>query len=1141
MMTRNPLTTHPRTPRRGMQAVGACLALLVTSAIHAQADKPADYDVVAPAPWVEVVPLPALRSDAGATSQGAERFLLVDRQVRIDAASYNYFHAAVRILTQAGVESHSQIKLDFDPQQERLHLHAVTVRRGDQSVDQLKAGRIEILHRESGLENGLIDGQLTFHLLLADVRVGDIVEYSYTLEHRDPEWGNRHFAHFTTRWDMPIDSSRLRIWSRQKAPLYVLNHDGAQPARRSVDGWQSQEWAWKDLAAMTTLDDAPEGFEQHPSIEVSQFANWKDVAAAALPLYATAGPGSPERIALLERLRAAGATDAERALAVIRFVQEEVRYTGIELGQGAYRPRPPDEVLAGRYGDCKDKSLLAVTLLRGLGIEADPVLVSTHWRRHVRERLASPGTMNHVIVRARVADVLYWFDVTRTAQGGDLAHVAQADLGAGLVIAPSTTDLTDMPPARSERSRIVVSEVYDLTEGVDKEAGLVAATLYRESEADWMRRRLRNTTPEKLSQDYLNYYKGRYDSIRAVGPVQVRDDMQANELTVFETYRIGHPFTLNRKGRMELEVDGYLVSERLKAPSRPVRTIPLALDNPCNVTHQIVVRMPDSWPIKEEYTSVPGPGFRFDAHTSLNGNDVLLDYRYRTSADQVSVGQLAEFLQRREEARGSTSYSLSYDPHPAASTKDVDKAEAALRESGELAQKGEADKATQALQALLNMPGYPSLSAEQRHAALFLAAALAFDRRDWPQALDYLRQSSLMDDATVDDWDLRFRAAVAQESPTDAALALTEITRRWPDKLRAMDDELVARAVANTPRTGSVRFGLLKSLYDAHYVPPSGFDLSWWWLELGRRQLERGDTEAAVAPLKAVRLPHAMIQILADNRFAPVRAQLGPMDVAAAARRNVEATHAASARSPREIQPFLMYVDALLDMQRSDEALAELDAVIARVAGSKDHGGYSDYGRSYPWVLDMRSRALQALGRWDEAVAQLIEASHLQERSSENVSQVINLAGLYNQLGRPRDALDALAALVAGNQSPYGRAQVANESLSAALQMGNQDEAERQLAYLKEHQADSPRTYQVALVHANRLDEAAALLMSRLANPDQRSDALMDLQDYVHGADTARDREFMRVWHEIRARPDVAAAIGKVGSIGTYPVLGVSF
>ena len=51
----------------------------------------------------------------------------------------------------------------------------------------------------------------------------------------------------------------------------------------------------------------------------------------------------------------------------------------------------------------------------------------------------------------------------------------------------------------------------------------------------------------------------------------------------------------------------------------------------------------------------------------------------------------------------------------------------------------------------------------------------------------------------------------------------------------------------------------------------------------------------------------------------------------------------------------------------------------------------------------------------------------------------------------------------------------------------------------------------------------------------------MDVQDYVHGADTARDREFMRLWHQIRARADVAAGIGKVGSIGSYPVLGVQF
>ena len=1124
---------------RGAATLALGLALAPGPAVAA----PADYDVVAPAPWVEVLPLPAAPAQSTAeAAQGAERYLLVDRQVRMDGAMSAYIHCAVRLLTQAGVDAESQLKVEFDPQRERLHLHAVSVHRAGKSIDQLTAGRIEILHRESGLENGLIDGQLTFHLLLSDVRVGDVAEYSYTLERHDPEWGERHYAHYTVRWDVPADHSRLRVLARQKAPLYTLNHDSVQPMRRVAGGWQELEWTWKNLEAMTTLDDAPTGFEQHPSIEVSQFADWREVAAAAAPLYAVAGNASSERSAVLARLRAAGATDAERALAAIRFVQEEVRYTGIELGQGAFRPRAPDEVLAHRYGDCKDKALLAVTLLRGLGIEADPVLVSTRWQDHLRERLASPGAMNHVIVRARIAGATYWFDVTRTAQGGDLAHAEQSHVGTGLVIAPGSAGLVDLPPAQAELTQLVVSEIYDLTAGLDSEASLAVATRHRGPRADWMRGYLRTATPEKLAQDYLNFYKGQYPSIRAAGALQVRDDVLVNEITIDERYRVERPFSTDGNGRMSFEVNGYVVGERLKAPSRPVRTIPLALDAPVNVAHQIEVRLPEPWPVKDAYRRIDGPGFRYDSHTRQKGNDVYLDYRYRTFADRVGVEQLTDFLARREEARSATFYSFSYNANPTETPAQIEQARTLLQQAGELAQKNEAAKATQSLQSLFKLPGFAGLDADQKHAAWLLAGALAFDRRDWTQALGYLQQCSVMEEGAFADWEMRLQAAQMAGNPADATQSLTEIARRWPQDLHKLDEDILGRAVGQAPHTGSARFGLLKALRDAHYEMSDGTDLSWWWLELGRRHLERGEPDAAVAALQSVKEPFALVQILADNRYEPVRARLAAnLDVAAAAQRGVEEARATSERSPHALSSLLQYIEALLVTRQYEAALQRLDAVIARITGSANHAGYSDYQRRYIWVLDMRSRALQGLGRWDEAVAQLIEASHLPENRGDNVSQVINLAGLYNEIGRPREALAALAALGERNQSPYGQMQVANESLGAAVQLGDTAAIERHLGFLKEHQSDSPRTYQVGLLIADRPDESAALLVSRLINPDQRDAALADVQDYAHGAQTARDLELLRRWQSILQRTDVLAAIRKAGTIGSYPITSMVF
>ena len=66
--------------------------------------------------------------------------------------------------------------------------------------------------------------------------------------------------------------------------------------------------------------------------------------------------------------RPAASDERERLLAAMRFVQSEVRYLALALGNGSYVPSPPELVLKRRYGDCKDKTLLALSLLKGLSI-----------------------------------------------------------------------------------------------------------------------------------------------------------------------------------------------------------------------------------------------------------------------------------------------------------------------------------------------------------------------------------------------------------------------------------------------------------------------------------------------------------------------------------------------------------------------------------------------------------------------------------------------------------------------------------------------------------------------------------------------------------------------------------------------------
>jgi len=164
-----------------------------------------------------------------------------------------------------------------------------------------------------------------------------------------------------------------------------------------------------------------------------------DIVRGALRQFIGSRRNRPPASAALLKTRAQGCCRSE-----VRAT--DIRYFGAELGVNTHRPTAPDKVLAQRFGDCKDKVLLLISLLRRLDIPASPVLVSTSFRGGIGELLPSPLAFDHVIMRVAMPGVFFWLDATRSHQTGTLAH-RQSIRGwaRGYGLGDTTATLTDLP------------------------------------------------------------------------------------------------------------------------------------------------------------------------------------------------------------------------------------------------------------------------------------------------------------------------------------------------------------------------------------------------------------------------------------------------------------------------------------------------------------------------------------------------------------------------------------------------------------------------------------------------------------------------------------------------------------------------
>ncbi|MEI9908708.1 MAG: transglutaminase family protein [Bacteroidota bacterium] len=217
---------------------------------------------------------------------------------------------------------------------------------------------------------------------------------------------------------------------------------------------------------------------------VSEYKSWKEVNDWAMDLFPVVTSISPPLQKKIAEIKTQNNTAEQRVLAALRFVQDDIRYMGIEMGENSHKPAHPNKIFTQRFGDCKDKSYLLCTILRSLEVQADPVLINTYRKKTIADRLPSSKSFDHVTVRVQLNNKYYWFDPTISFQRGPVHLISYPDYQCGLVIHPDTDALTMI--GKKEPGLVAINEVFDIPD-MSGMAKLVVTTRYTGSFADDMR------------------------------------------------------------------------------------------------------------------------------------------------------------------------------------------------------------------------------------------------------------------------------------------------------------------------------------------------------------------------------------------------------------------------------------------------------------------------------------------------------------------------------------------------------------------------------------------------------------------------------------------------------------------------------
>lgn len=345
--------------------------------------------------------------------EGGEIAVYVDQALKLDSPE---------ALTQAGSSA-----LTWQPEKGSLTVHRVQILRGRESIDVLEGGaEYTVLRRETQLEQRQLNGFLTATMPIPGLRIGDVLRVSFTQTLKDDALQG-HVQQISPLISKPVEAAygSLKLsWPKDERVSWAVSPD-AMAGNQTVRGAFNSVSIKLPLPKRDDLpSDAPMRVTRPPIFQATTFTDWQQVSEVFAPLYAAIESGllDPSLSAEIEDIGNASPDALHRAALATQLVQSKVSYLLDGMSGGNYIPQSPNETWKLRYGDCKAKSLLLLTILRQLNIDAEAVLVNATIGDAVIDSLPMPAAFDHVIVRATVGGVDYWLD--GTSAGTRLANIA---------------------------------------------------------------------------------------------------------------------------------------------------------------------------------------------------------------------------------------------------------------------------------------------------------------------------------------------------------------------------------------------------------------------------------------------------------------------------------------------------------------------------------------------------------------------------------------------------------------------------------------------------------------------------------------------------------------------------------------------
>jgi tetratricopeptide (TPR) repeat protein/transglutaminase-like putative cysteine protease len=592
-------------------------------------------------------------------------YVASSHRVQADGTIETVSHDITRLGSRKGIDHLGEYQgITFNPNYQKLVLNLARIHKKNGAVVPIEPRHVQL--RDVATDYQVYESDKQLVISFPNLEVGDVYEVKWTVRGKNPEFGDQFFTRYTFGDDRyPTVREEMHVVIPRDKPFkFGIVNGKLEQSIKETETHRHYQWSVTNRPALPKEDDRPSLEDLRLQLAVSTFASWDEVGRWKQKLRQECWTCGPQLQKVVEEIAGPRPTPLAKARALTYWVRRQVRYVSRGPGGAGYTPHLPDQVLANRYGDCKDQAQLLAVMLKQIGLPVFLVTLGTLDDGQILPDVPSPwGT--HAILLVKIAGKDHWIDTTASRAAWD--YLPRGDRNRQVYVTKDDQiSLMRTPAFTWEDNRYEhVTDVYVASDGT---ATLHRRTHYFQAAALNRRDAWLEAPPGELRRQMVAELQDAFTRAR-LSYLRI-DDNRLQDFDEPVTARV--EFQVSRHFSGEENKEGSLTDSvvwgRLLAYSvDPDRTLPMQLPGPFSSVHRYRIYLPalfrfDGLPQEKDITSRWGHFKLKVIEQPDDPHSIELVMETRLEKDVVDPAHFAEYQIFRDEVNRAYRVWLNFKP-----------------------------------------------------------------------------------------------------------------------------------------------------------------------------------------------------------------------------------------------------------------------------------------------------------------------------------------------------------------------------------------------------------------------------------------------------------------------------------------------